>query len=280
MLFFANGGSSYLASQKDMVSDSHYHCLSLDWAVDIGEARKQLGVRFRSRAILILHCSWVRWMKWKKRSKHASRAPAGRACTCSTSGMGCCSRPQKERPRLVDAGAEVGVCQVLRVVRRTPAAATHWAASTLVVPSSSKFNHKGLMSPRAASTRPSGRSRADILAFHIAQTVVRAPKRAGLGASTTSARPETLQRQPFSAQQFNRSPAAQGPLPTLYKQEQVIRRARPAQRPLDAIDAESRYINQWAARAPRRASRGATWRPQHRAGQRREPPAHSRGRRR
>ncbi len=43
MLFFANGGSSYLASQKDMVSDSHYHCLSLDWAVDIGEARKQLG---------------------------------------------------------------------------------------------------------------------------------------------------------------------------------------------------------------------------------------------
>ena len=43
VLFFANGGSSYLASQKDMVSDSHYHCLSLDWAVDIGEARKQLG---------------------------------------------------------------------------------------------------------------------------------------------------------------------------------------------------------------------------------------------
>ena len=43
MLFFANGGSKYLASQKDMVSDSHYHCLSLDWAVDIGEARKQLG---------------------------------------------------------------------------------------------------------------------------------------------------------------------------------------------------------------------------------------------
>lgn len=26
-----------------MVSDSHYHCLSLDWAVDMGEARKQLG---------------------------------------------------------------------------------------------------------------------------------------------------------------------------------------------------------------------------------------------
>ena len=43
VLFFANGGSSYLASQKDMVAPAFYNTLSLDWAVDMGEARKQLG---------------------------------------------------------------------------------------------------------------------------------------------------------------------------------------------------------------------------------------------
>jgi len=43
VLFFANGGSSYLNLQKDMVGDAHFHTLSLDWAVDIADARRQLG---------------------------------------------------------------------------------------------------------------------------------------------------------------------------------------------------------------------------------------------
>eukprot|EP00629_Pelagomonadales_sp_RCC1024_P012036 CAMPEP_0119261200 /NCGR_PEP_ID=MMETSP1329-20130426/1332_1 /TAXON_ID=114041 /ORGANISM="Genus nov. species nov., Strain RCC1024" /LENGTH=387 /DNA_ID=CAMNT_0007260711 /DNA_START=45 /DNA_END=1204 /DNA_ORIENTATION=- len=43
VLFFANGGSSYLGLQRDMVGDAFYHSLSLDWAVDIADARAQLG---------------------------------------------------------------------------------------------------------------------------------------------------------------------------------------------------------------------------------------------
>ena len=43
VLFFANGGSSYLKRQRDMCGDAHYHGLSLDWAVDLGDARDQLG---------------------------------------------------------------------------------------------------------------------------------------------------------------------------------------------------------------------------------------------
>merc|ERR1711904_639375 len=84
VLFFANGGSSYLASQKDMVSDSHYHCLSLDWAVDIGEARKQLGadvpVQGNIDPSLLL-------------------GSVDEVCTCSTWVMGCCSPPQKGTSR-------------------------------------------------------------------------------------------------------------------------------------------------------------------------------------
>ena len=43
VLFFANGGSSYLDLQRDMAGDAAYHALSLDWAVDMADARAQLG---------------------------------------------------------------------------------------------------------------------------------------------------------------------------------------------------------------------------------------------
>ena len=43
VLFFANGGSSYLGLQRDMAGDAHYSALSLDWAVDMADARAQLG---------------------------------------------------------------------------------------------------------------------------------------------------------------------------------------------------------------------------------------------
>ena len=42
VLFFANGGSSYLGRQADMASPAHYHGLSLDWSVDMADARARL----------------------------------------------------------------------------------------------------------------------------------------------------------------------------------------------------------------------------------------------
>lgn len=43
VIFFANGGSSYLQLQKDMVAPDAFTSLSLDWAVDMGFARDTLG---------------------------------------------------------------------------------------------------------------------------------------------------------------------------------------------------------------------------------------------
>ncbi|KAJ1463378.1 Uroporphyrinogen decarboxylase [Pelagophyceae sp. CCMP2097] len=43
VIFFANGGSSYLELQTDMVGGSSYSALSLDWKVDLKVARSVLG---------------------------------------------------------------------------------------------------------------------------------------------------------------------------------------------------------------------------------------------
>lgn len=43
LIFFANGGSSYLELQKDMVGPDAFTSLSIDWAVDMKTARNALG---------------------------------------------------------------------------------------------------------------------------------------------------------------------------------------------------------------------------------------------
>lgn len=43
LIFFANGGSSYLDLQRDMVNDDAFSSLSVDWAVDMRSARQVLG---------------------------------------------------------------------------------------------------------------------------------------------------------------------------------------------------------------------------------------------
>ncbi|KAJ8599319.1 hypothetical protein CTAYLR_005338 [Chrysophaeum taylorii] len=43
LIFFANGGSSYLELQREMVAPDAFSALSIDWAVDLATARTVLG---------------------------------------------------------------------------------------------------------------------------------------------------------------------------------------------------------------------------------------------
>ena len=112
MLFFANGGSSYLASQKDMVSDSHYHCLSLDWAVDIGEARKQLGADVPVQGNIDPSLLLGSVEEVEKAVKACIEGAGGPGMHVLNLGMGCCSRLRKgTRKIFVDAARKWGTVE-------------------------------------------------------------------------------------------------------------------------------------------------------------------------